>query len=209
MSLQRSFLPSPLGDEVVRADLALTPLHQVLEFKLGMIITRAHESVSAVRLDRREARDLGCGAASRVRVRARLVRRRRRAGRLRSGLHPGRPLPDHPRASLRRSDVMKIVVIIKQVPDTATQVKIAATGSDRHHGHHVDRLALRRVRRGGGAPDQGEARPGRGRGGFPRPGSREGGAALLPRDGRDRAIHLNDPAWSSGGHPGDRGRWPP
>ena len=30
MGLQRSFLPSPLGDEVIRADLALTPLHQVL-----------------------------------------------------------------------------------------------------------------------------------------------------------------------------------
>src|SRR5438552_3167450 len=30
MSLQRSFLPSPIGHEVVRADLALTPLHQVL-----------------------------------------------------------------------------------------------------------------------------------------------------------------------------------
>jgi GntR family transcriptional regulator len=62
MSLQRSFLPSPLGDEVVRADLALTPLHQVLEFKLGVVVTRASETVSAVRLGRREARDLGCRA---------------------------------------------------------------------------------------------------------------------------------------------------
>jgi GntR family transcriptional regulator len=62
MSLQRSFLPPPLGDEVVRADLALTPLHQVLEFKLGIVITRAHETVSAVRLGRREARELGCRA---------------------------------------------------------------------------------------------------------------------------------------------------
>jgi DNA-binding GntR family transcriptional regulator len=62
MSLQRSFLPSPLGDEVIRADLALTPLHQVLEFKLGVVITRASETVSAVRLGRREARDLGCRA---------------------------------------------------------------------------------------------------------------------------------------------------
>src|SRR5499426_4653175 len=50
MSLQRSFLPSPLGDEVIRADLALTPLHQVLEFKLGLVITRASETVSAVGL---------------------------------------------------------------------------------------------------------------------------------------------------------------
>ena len=62
MSFQRSFLPSPLGDEVIRADLALTPLHQVLEFKLGLVITRASETVSAVRLGRREARDLGCRA---------------------------------------------------------------------------------------------------------------------------------------------------
>jgi GntR family transcriptional regulator len=60
MSLQRSFLPSPLGDEVIRADLVLTPLHQVLEFKLGVVVTRASETVSAVRLGRREARDLGC-----------------------------------------------------------------------------------------------------------------------------------------------------
>src|SRR6266850_9482 len=63
-----------------------------------------------------------------VRIRAHLVRRRRRAGRLRSRLHPGRPIPDHPRTPLRRSDVMKILVTIKQVPDTATQVKIAADG---------------------------------------------------------------------------------
>src|SRR2546428_1744210 len=49
MSLQRSFLPLPLGDEVVRADLASTPLHQVLEFKLGVVITRARETVSAGR----------------------------------------------------------------------------------------------------------------------------------------------------------------
>ena len=62
MSLQRSFLPSPIGDEVVRADLALTPLHQVLEFKLGVVITHARETVSAVLLGRREARDLGCRA---------------------------------------------------------------------------------------------------------------------------------------------------
>jgi GntR family transcriptional regulator len=60
MSLQRSFLPAPIGEEVVRADLARTPLHQVLEFKLGVAIERARETVSAVRLGRREARELGC-----------------------------------------------------------------------------------------------------------------------------------------------------
>src|SRR3989442_10622952 len=72
MSLQRSFLPSPLGDEVIRADLALTPLHQVLEFKLGVVITRASETVSAVRLGRREARELG-GPAGQPAVEARRI----------------------------------------------------------------------------------------------------------------------------------------
>src|SRR5439155_136561 len=54
---------------------------------------------------------------------------------------------------------------------------------DRHDGHHLDRVALRRVRRRGGPADQGEARAGRGRRGVPRPGACQGGAALLPRDG--------------------------
>jgi GntR family transcriptional regulator len=60
MSLQRSFLPPALGAPVLEADLAVTPLIQVLEFKLGVTIERARETVSAVRLGRREARELGC-----------------------------------------------------------------------------------------------------------------------------------------------------
>jgi GntR family transcriptional regulator len=60
MSLQRSFLPARIGEEVLTSDLAETPLSQVLEFKLGVVITRAREAVSAVRLGRREARQLGC-----------------------------------------------------------------------------------------------------------------------------------------------------
>src|SRR6059036_3812704 len=48
MSLQRSFLPAHIGDDVARADLALTPLHQVLEHKLGIVIAHARETVSAV-----------------------------------------------------------------------------------------------------------------------------------------------------------------
>ena len=60
MSLQRSFLPPALGEAVLQADLTVTPLIQVLEFKLGVTIERARESVSAVRLGRREARELGC-----------------------------------------------------------------------------------------------------------------------------------------------------
>jgi GntR family transcriptional regulator len=64
MSLQRSFLPGRIGDDVVRADLAHTPLHHALEHKLGIVIERARETVSAVRLARREARELGCPAGA-------------------------------------------------------------------------------------------------------------------------------------------------
>ncbi len=62
MSLQRSFLPAALGEPLLAADLATTPLGQALEFKQGIVITRARETVSAVRLGRREARALGCAA---------------------------------------------------------------------------------------------------------------------------------------------------
>ncbi|MGH7355281.1 MAG: GntR family transcriptional regulator [Candidatus Rokuibacteriota bacterium] len=64
MSLQRSFLPRALGEAALRANLELTPLGQVLEFKLGVVIGRARETVSAVRLPRREARALGCRAGA-------------------------------------------------------------------------------------------------------------------------------------------------
>lgn len=62
MSLQRSFLPAAIGEDVVRSDLTVVPLRQALEFKLGLVIARASETVSAVRLGRREARQLGCRA---------------------------------------------------------------------------------------------------------------------------------------------------
>ncbi len=58
VSLQRSFLPDELGDQVGKADLTVTPLHQVLSFKLGIEITRAREEISAVKLRGREAREL-------------------------------------------------------------------------------------------------------------------------------------------------------
>jgi GntR family transcriptional regulator len=64
ISLQRSFLPASLGADVVRADLGTTSLKDVLEFKLGVSIARAHETVSAVRLGGREARNLGCVAGA-------------------------------------------------------------------------------------------------------------------------------------------------
>ena len=66
MSLQRSFLPARIGEQVLTSDLAETPLSQVLEFKLGVVVVRAREAVSAVRLAPREARELACppGAAA-------------------------------------------------------------------------------------------------------------------------------------------------
>jgi GntR family transcriptional regulator len=60
VSFQASYLPAALGVEVSRADLAVTPLRQVLTFKLGIEITAARETVSAVPLDRRAARELDC-----------------------------------------------------------------------------------------------------------------------------------------------------
>jgi len=62
MGLQRSFVAGRLGEELLKTDLEHTPLRQALEFKLGLAIERARETVSAVRLGRREARELGCAA---------------------------------------------------------------------------------------------------------------------------------------------------
>jgi DNA-binding GntR family transcriptional regulator len=45
---------------VARADLATTPLGQVLAFKLGVEIRTARETVAAVPLPERAARALGC-----------------------------------------------------------------------------------------------------------------------------------------------------
>jgi GntR family transcriptional regulator len=60
MGLQRTFLPAAVGEEVARADLGLTPLGHVLEFKLGLTVATATETIATVRLGRREARELGC-----------------------------------------------------------------------------------------------------------------------------------------------------
>ena len=59
-SFQASHLPESIGEEVAKADLAVTPLRQVLAFKLGIEITAARETVSAETLPAREARELGC-----------------------------------------------------------------------------------------------------------------------------------------------------
>ena len=60
MSFQVSYLPAAIGEEVAKADLAVTPLRQALSFKLGIEITAARETVSAVPLENSAARDLGC-----------------------------------------------------------------------------------------------------------------------------------------------------
>src|SRR6266542_6892235 len=62
ISFQASYLPAAIGLDVARIDLAVTPLRQALAFKLGIQITGARESVSAVHLPARAARELGCRA---------------------------------------------------------------------------------------------------------------------------------------------------
>lgn len=64
MSYQRSFLPASIGREVAKADLEIMPLRKVLNFKLGLEITRAREAVFAVTLRSREAQALGCRPGS-------------------------------------------------------------------------------------------------------------------------------------------------
>jgi GntR family transcriptional regulator len=62
LSFQTSFLPGAIGEEVAKADLSLTPLRHALDHKLGIDIAAARETVSAVRLTRHAARQLGCRA---------------------------------------------------------------------------------------------------------------------------------------------------
>ena len=59
-SFQASYLAAALGEDVAQADLRVTPLRQVLSFKLGIEITAARETVSAVPLAARAACELGC-----------------------------------------------------------------------------------------------------------------------------------------------------
>ena len=135
MSFQASHLTAAVGRDASKLDLALIPLRQALAFKLGIEITAARESVAAVQLDARAARELGCRAgipafrSDRVSVGA-----GRRARRVRSRLHSRGPIPDHSPTALQRipdrgAQSMKILVMVKQVPDTATQVKIGGDGA--------------------------------------------------------------------------------
>ena len=59
-SFQASYLSAALGEEVAKTDLRVTPLRQVLSFKLGIEIAAARETVSAIPLEARAARELGC-----------------------------------------------------------------------------------------------------------------------------------------------------
>ena len=89
MSLQRSFLPARIGEEVLTSDLTETSLGQVLEFKLGIVVDpgpggRLGRAPGATRGPRARLSLRRAG----LRVRARVVQRRRPARRVRSCLHP-------------------------------------------------------------------------------------------------------------------------
>ncbi|OGK87707.1 MAG: hypothetical protein A2X51_08110 [Candidatus Rokubacteria bacterium GWC2_70_24] len=60
MSFQASYVTAALGEELSKANLEVTPLRQALSFKLGIEIATARETVSAVPLEGRAARALGC-----------------------------------------------------------------------------------------------------------------------------------------------------
>ena len=60
IGFQASHLPADIGLDLASVDWAATPLRDALAFKLGIDITAAHETVSAVPLERRAARELGC-----------------------------------------------------------------------------------------------------------------------------------------------------
>ena len=64
LSFEASHLRAELGEEAVKADLRVTPLGQVLAFKLGVDIVAARETVSAVSLPARPARELACRPGS-------------------------------------------------------------------------------------------------------------------------------------------------
>ena len=187
MSFQASYLPPSIGEEVAKADLAVTPLRQVLSFKLGIEIAGARETVSAVSLEGRAARELGWRPGDRrLPLRSRLQRLRRRADRLRPRLHPRRPLPDHPGTPIQRSKRMKMLVLVKQVPDTATQVKVGGdprtidpTGITWIVSPY-DEFALEealRIKEKRGQGDEVVAVTAR-------PRASQGGAPLVPGDGR-------------------------
>ena len=168
------------------------------------------------------------GVPLRPRVAARDGRRRR----LRPRVHPGRPLPHHPRASLRSTpaaptaqarhhgshdadDVHSPITARRPANEDPRHDQAGARHGDpgedrrrrprdRHRRHHVDRVALRRVRGRGGAAHQGEARPGRGRRRVARSRPRQGGAPLLPGHGRGPRHPPERPRLGRRRHPGHR-----
>ena len=101
---------------------------------------------------------------------------------------------------------MKMLVLVKQVPDTATQVKVGGDRkSDRPAGitwivSPYDEFALEEALR---IKEKRTGR-GRGRGGDPRSGAGQGGAALVPGHGR-RPRHPRERSGVRGRGHADRG----
>src|SRR5262245_58539507 len=60
IGFQVSHLPAAIGADLAHVDLTATSLRDALAFKLGIDITAARETVAAVSLERRAARELGC-----------------------------------------------------------------------------------------------------------------------------------------------------
>jgi GntR family transcriptional regulator len=60
LSFETAHLPAALGEAAAEADLRVVPLGQVLVHKLGIDIAAARETVAAVALPVRAARELGC-----------------------------------------------------------------------------------------------------------------------------------------------------
>ena len=104
MSLQLSYLPAEIGEEVAKADLAVTPLRQVLAFKLGIEITsRARDaSPPSASTAPRRARARLPPRRRRLPLRPRVAGRGGRRHRVRPGLHSRRPFPDHASAPVHR-----------------------------------------------------------------------------------------------------------
>src|SRR5207244_12931557 len=145
----------------------------------------------------------------RLPLRSRLGGGGRHPGGLRPRVHSGRPLPHHAPATLRhpsrhprqpshqRDPRMKILVMIKQVPDTATQVKIGGDGRaidaagitwivSPYDEFAVEEALRIKEKRGQGEVVAVSLGPERGK---------EALRSCLAM-GADRAIHLNDPAWN-------------
>ena len=96
----------------------------------------------------------------------------------------------------QRESPMKIVVCVKQVPDTETRVQDRALGRRHLRGGRgqLDRLALRRVRDRGGPADQGEAGAARSCSSRSGPSGPRPRCATGSRWAPTRRVHVKDAA---------------